>query len=184
MRLAYMVPLLMFLVIGVGLAVGLTLNPHEIPSALIGKPVPQFSLPPVEPGGQGLSTADLKAGQPSVVNVFASWCVPCRVEHPLFAGLKRDNLAPIYALNYKDKPEDAIGWLNQLGNPFSRIGADRDGRVSIDWGVYGVPETFIVNGGGEIVCKHVGPLTEWDMDNKIRPILRDLKAGRAASVKC
>src|SRR3546814_1815842 len=89
-----------------------TLFPYTTPFR--SKPVPQFSLPPVEPGGQGLSTADLKAGQPSVVNVFASWCVPCRVEHPLFAGLKRDNLAPIYALNYKDKPEDATGWLGQL----------------------------------------------------------------------
>ena len=134
MRLVYLVPLLLFIVIGVGLAIGLTLNPHEIPSALIGKPVPQFALPPAEAGGQGLSTADLKAGHPSVVNVFASWCVP--------------------------------------------------GRVSIDWGVYGVPETFIVDGGGMIVCKHVGPLTEWDMDNKIKPVLRDLKAGRSVQQAC
>jgi len=184
MRLGYAVPLFMFVLIGIGLAVGLTLNPHEIPSALIGKPVPQFALPPVQDGGQGLATADLKTGQPSVVNVFASWCVPCRVEHPLFSTLRKDSLAPIYGLNYKDKPEDVARWLDQLGNPFSRIGADRDGRVSIDWGVYGVPETFVVDGNGRIVCKHVGPLTEWDMDNKIRPILRDLKAGQSVSVKC
>ncbi len=189
MRIGYLVPLLVFVLIGIALAVGLTLNPREIPSALIGKPVPEFSLPPIEGrSGQGrdpgLSSADLKTGQPSVVNVFASWCVPCRVEHPLLTALQRDRLAPIHGLNYKDEPADVAKWLDQLGDPFTRTGADRNGRVSIDWGVYGVPETFVVDGEGRIRCKHVGPLTEWDLDHKIRPLLRDLKAGRASDVKC
>src|SRR5690606_26136834 len=106
------------------------------------------------------------------------------VEHPLFMALRRDGLAPIYAINYKDKPADVAKWLDQLGDPFTQIGADLDGRVSIDWGVYGVPETFIIDGQGRIACKHVGPLTDWDLDNKIRPLLRDLKAGRKSDVKC
>ncbi|PJI38905.1 DsbE family thiol:disulfide interchange protein [Ferrovibrio sp.] len=184
MRLTYLVPLALFVVIGIGLAIGLTLNPREIPSALIGKPVPEFSLPPVQGRDHGLSTADLKTGQPSVVNVFASWCVPCRVEHPLIMALKRDNLAPIHGLNYKDDPADVVKWLNQLGDPFTRTGADRNGRVGIDWGVYGVPETFVVDGNGQIVCKHVGPLMQHDLDTKIRPLLQDLAAGRASKVKC
>lgn len=184
MRFAYLVPLVLFVLIGLGLAVGLTLNPREIPSALIGKPVPEFSLGPVQGRDLGLSTADLKTGQPSLVNVFASWCVPCRVEHPLLIALQRDNLAPIHGLNYKDDPADVAKWLDQLGDPFTRTGADRNGRVGIDWGVYGVPETFVVDGEGRIRCKHVGPLTAWDLDNKIRPLLHDLKNGRASSVKC
>lgn len=184
MRLGYLIPLLVFLLIGIALAVGLTLNPREIPSALIGKPVPEFSLAPVQGRDLGLSSADLKTGPPSVVNVFASWCVPCRVEHPLLMELQRDNLAPIHGLNYKDDPADVAKWLDQLGDPFTRTGADRNGRVGIDWGVYGVPETFVVDGEGRIRCKHVGPLTAWDMDNKIKPLLQDLKAGRTSSVKC
>src|SRR5690606_18096683 len=99
-------------------------------------------------------------------------------------GLQRDNLAPIHGLNYKDDPADVAKWLDQLGDPFTRTGADRNGRVGIDWGVYGVPETFVGDGEGRIRCKHVGPLTAWDMDNKIRPLLRDLKAGRPSDVKC
>jgi cytochrome c biogenesis protein CcmG/thiol:disulfide interchange protein DsbE len=115
-------------------------------------------LPPL-PGraGAGFSSADLK-GSVSLVNVFASWCVPCRVEHPLLMALKRDNLAPIHGLNYKDDPADVAKWLNQLGDPFTRTGADRTGRVGIDWGVYGVPETFVVNPAGKITYKHIGPI--------------------------
>jgi len=191
-------PFIVFVVIGIGLAVGLTLNPREIPSALIGKPAPDFALPPLEGRAkaqgegranaqgpaQGLSKADLQTGQPSLVNVFASWCLPCRVEHPLLKQLASEGIAPIHALNYKDRPGDAVRWLDELGDPFSRIGADRDGRVSIDWGVYGVPETFVVDGKGEILCRHVGALTEYDVDTKIRPILNDLKAGRESRVKC
>lgn len=184
MRLGYLVPLLLFLLIGLALAAGLTLNPREIPSALIGKPVPEFDLPPVQGRDLGLSTADLKGGEASVVNVFASWCVPCRIEHPFLMALQREGLAPIHGLNYKDDPADVAKWLDQLGDPFTRTGADRNGRVGIDWGVYGVPETFVVDGEGQIRCKHVGPLTAWDMDNKIKPLLRDLKAGGASSVKC
>ncbi len=179
-------PLIVFIVIGIGLAIGLTLNPRDIPSALIGKPAPDFALPALEgrANSQGLSKADLQTGQPSLVNVFASWCLPCRVEHPLLNRLAREGTVPIHGLNYKDQPRDATRWLNELGDPFSRIGADKDGRVSIDWGVYGVPETFVVDGKGEILCRHVGALTEHDVETKIRPILNDLKAGRESRVKC
>ena len=137
-RLAALAPLAAFLGLGGFLAVGLTLNPREIPSPLIGKPVPEFSLPPVQGRTLGLSSADLK-GEVSLVNVFASWCVACRAEHPLFMELKAKGIVPIHGLNYKDRPQDAEGWLNELGDPYTRTGADLDGRVAIDWGVYGVP---------------------------------------------
>lgn len=176
-------PFIVFVIIGIGLAVGLTLNPREIPSALIGKPVPEFKLPAVQGRTAALSTADLKTGQPSLVNVFASWCLPCRVEHPLLLQLQRQGVT-IHGLNYKDEPAAVARWLNDLGDPFTRTGADRDGRVSIDWGVYGVPETFVVDGQGQILCKHIGPLTEYDVANKIQPILDDVKAGRPSRVKC
>lgn len=177
MRLAYLVPLVVFVLIGLGLAIGLTLNPREIPSALIGKPVPEFSLPPVQGRTLGLATADLKTGEPSVVNVFASWCVPCRVEHPLLLALKRDGIAPIHGLNYKDDPADVAKWLDQLGDPFTRTGADRNGRVGIDWGVYGVPETFVVGKDGRIAYKLVGPITEQNLAAALKPqIEKALKA--------
>ena len=182
-------PFAVFIIIGIGLAVGLTLNPREIPSALIGKPVPQFALPALEGRDQtpeqGFADTDLKAGQPALVNVFASWCLPCRVEHPLLVKLQRAGTV-IHGINYKDEPAAAARWLLDLGDPFARVGADREGRVSIDWGVYGVPETFVVDGKGQIICKHVGALTDFDVQNKIRPALDAAKAGRAvpSEAKC
>jgi cytochrome c biogenesis protein CcmG/thiol:disulfide interchange protein DsbE len=148
-------------------------DPSALPSALIDKPAPEFTLPPLRDGGPGLSTADL-VGQITVVNVFASWCVPCKAEHPLLMRLREEGAAALFGLNYKDEREDAITWLDSLGDPYDRIGADRDGRVAIDWGVYGVPETFILGGEGRIRYKHVGPISPADYEAVILPIIEGL----------
>jgi len=173
-RFAALVPLAVFLVVGVFLAVGLTLNPREIPSPLIGKPVPEFSLPPVQGRTLGLSSADLK-GEVSLVNVFASWCVACRAEHPLFMELKAKDIVPIHGLNYKDRPADAEQWLNELGDPYTRTGADINGRVAIDWGVYGVPETFLIDRQGRIAYKQIGPLNPEVLEKTILPLIGKLR---------
>ena len=173
-RLIYIVPALAFIGLAVGLGVGLTLNPSEVPSVLIGKPVPDFTLPPVKGRKLGLSTADLK-GEVSLVNVFASWCTACRLEHPLFMRLKQDVVVPIHGLNYKDKPDDAANWLDTLGDPYTRTGADLDGRVAIDWGVYGVPETFVVDREGRIAFKQIGPVTPEVLDQTILPLIKRLR---------
>jgi cytochrome c biogenesis protein CcmG/thiol:disulfide interchange protein DsbE len=156
------------------LAVGLTLNPREVPSPLVGKPVPEFSLPPVRGRTLGLSSADLKS-EVSIVNVFASWCVPCREEHPVFLRMKREGLVPIHGLNYKDRPEDAQKWLDELGDPYTRTGADVDGRAGIEWGVYGVPETFVIDRQGRIAYKHIGPVTPKLVDETLRPLIAKLQ---------
>ena len=175
-RLAGYLPLGVFFVMAVFLGIGLTLNPREVPSPLIGKPVPEFSLPPVQGRTLGLATADLK-GQVALVNVFASWCVACREEHPLLLDLAKKGIVPIHGLNYKDKPADAQGWLDELGDPYTRTGADISGRVAIDWGVYGVPETFVVDRNGVIAYKQIGPVTPKVLEDTILPLVRRLQAG-------
>tara|TARA_R110000787_G_scaffold47494_1_gene114864 strand:- start:741 stop:1283 length:543 start_codon:yes stop_codon:yes gene_type:complete len=142
----------------------------QIPSALIDKPAPQFYLPPIDGRTDGFATADL-AGKVSLVNVWASWCPPCRLEHPVLMTLAQDGV-PIYGINYKDKPADAKRFLDELGDPFARIGADATGRAAIDWGVYGYPETFVVDAQGRIRYRHVGPIGPGQLDSIIRPILR------------
>jgi len=174
-RVAYALPVLAFLGLAVALALGLGRDPSVIPSALIGKPVPEFALPPVQGRTLGLSTADLE-GEVSLVNVFASWCTACRAEHPLFMRLKAEGAVPIHGLNYKDRPDDAARWLDTLGDPYARTGADQDGRVAIDWGVYGVPETFVVARDGRIAHKHIGALTPKDLEETILPMVRRLRA--------
>jgi cytochrome c biogenesis protein CcmG/thiol:disulfide interchange protein DsbE len=173
-RVLFFLPILAFAGIAAGLGWGLTRNARDIPSALIGKPVPEFSLPPVEGRTLGLSSADLK-GEVSLVNVFASWCTACRYEHPLFMQLEEDGIVPIHGLNYKDRPEDAAKWLDQLGDPYTRTGADRDGRVAIDWGVYGVPETFVISKDGVIAYKHIGPVSASDLDKTLLPLIARLR---------
>ena len=168
------VPVAVFVVLVVLFGIGLTMNPRDIPSPLIGKPVPEFSLPPVKGRTLGLSSADLK-GEPSLVNVFASWCTACREEHPLLMGLKEKGVVPIHGLNYKDRPEDAERWLNELGDSYTRTGADIDGRVAIEWGVYGVPETFVVDRDGRIAYKHIGALNERVLQEKILPLIAKLR---------
>lgn len=173
-RLSAYVPLLVFLGLVVVFGIGLTLDPRKIPSPLIGKPVPVFDLPPVKGRALGLSSAALK-GEVSLVNVFASWCTACREEHPLLMELQRDGLIPIHGLNYKDKPDDASKWLNELGDPYTRTGADINGRVGIDWGVYGVPETFVIDRDGRIAYKHIGALTQDALRKKIIPLISELR---------
>lgn len=173
-RLLYVLPLAVFAVLAVYFALGLGMDPKIIPSALIDKPVPQFTLPPIEGrAGRGFSDADLKNGV-SVVNVFASWCIPCKAEHPFITRLAGMGVATVYGLNYKNEAADALRWLADLGDPYDEIGADRDGRVGIDWGVYGVPETFIVDAKGRIRHKHVGPLTQKALEGEVLPIIREL----------
>lgn len=174
MRLAGYIPLLVFLVMAVFLGIGLTMNPRDIPSPLIGKPVPEFSLPAVKGRTLGLATADLR-GQVSIVNVFASWCVACREEHPVLMELSQKGIVPIHGLNYKDKPDDAQAWLDQLGDPYTRTGADISGKVAIDWGVYGVPETFVIDRDGRIAHKHIGAITPEALRDTIMPIIVKLQ---------
>ena len=151
-------------------------DPSAVPSALIDKPLPEFDLPPVEGlESAGLASADLADGQVKAINVFASWCVPCRAEHPVIEALAKDFDLPVYGLNYKDKPADARLWLAELGNPYRAIGADAKGRVAIDFGVSGVPETYIVDGEGVIRYQHIGPITPPDLELKIAPILEELR---------
>ena len=146
-------------------------DPSAVPSALIDKPAPQIDLPSIYPDRAGLNSADLK-GRASVVNVFASWCVPCRAEHPSLTELAQEHGVPVIGLNWKDKPEDARAFLNELGDPYERIGSDPSGRAGIDWGVYGVPETYVLDAQGRIRYRHVGPLSEEDIDGVILPVLR------------
>ncbi|TAK82079.1 MAG: DsbE family thiol:disulfide interchange protein [Betaproteobacteria bacterium] len=176
-RLATLVPLLVVAgLVGV-LAVGLRHDPREIPSPLIGEPVPRFALPAVRGRSLGLSTADLK-GEVSLVNVFASWCVACRDEHPVLMQMKRQGLVPIHGLNYKDQPADAQKWLDEMGDPYTRTGADIDGRVAIDWGVYGVPETFVIDREGRIAYKQIGPITPELVDETLLPLIARLRGDR------
>ncbi|MBO6720115.1 MAG: DsbE family thiol:disulfide interchange protein [Rhizobiaceae bacterium] len=171
--LAFM-PLAVAAVLGVVLAWGLTRDPSALPSTLIGKPVPAFELPPVKGRTLGLSSVDLK-GEVSLVNVFASWCVACRVEHPLFMKLAAQGTVPLHGLNYKDQPDDAAKWLDSLGDPYTRTGADISGRVAIDWGVYGVPETFIIGADGRVAYKHIGPVSEEALTRTILPLVEELR---------
>ena len=170
----YLIPLALFVVLAGFLAVGLRLNPREVPSPLVGQPAPTFTLPQLHEPGARLSTADMK-GQVWLLNVWASWCVSCRVEHPLLVELARANVVPLIGLNYKDRNELGKAWLAQNGDPYKLSIVDADGRVGIDWGVYGVPETFVVDKSGVIRHKHIGPLTAEAVEKKILPLVRELQ---------
>jgi cytochrome c biogenesis protein CcmG/thiol:disulfide interchange protein DsbE len=173
-RWLYFLPVLVFGGLAIALAFGLGEDPSEVPSPLIDKPVPVFELPPVPDRVEGFSDVDLKQGEVALVNVFSSWCGPCRIEHPLLMRLSEEGDIPIYGLNYKDRPEDAKQWLDEMGDPYRRTGSDLDGRVGIDWGVYGVPETFIVDGEGRIRFKHIGYISREALEKTIRPIFEEL----------
>lgn len=173
-RLLFLVPLVAFAVLAGYFAIGLTKDPHKIPSALLDRPMPPFDLPPLANRKEGLSTDQIK-GKVTLVNVFASWCVPCRIEHPLLMRLAAEGRVPVYGINYKDKPEDATKWLAELGDPYGRIGADLDGRAGIDWGVYGVPETFVIDREGRIRYKQVGQLSPEVLRDTILPLVRKLE---------
>ncbi len=175
-----LVPVLVFLAFAIVLGWGLTTASRDIPSNLIGRPAPEFNLPPIEPGKPALSRADL-LGEVSLVNVFASWCTACRIEHPLFMQLAKDRRVPIHGLNYKDQPAHAIAWLAELGDPYTRIGSDLNGRVAIDWGVYGVPETFVISADGTIAYKHIGPISEEVLQRTILPLIAKLRRQKGST---
>ncbi len=170
----YLIPLGVFIVLVILLAVGLGLDPKLVPSPLIDKPVPKFALPEVKAPDKMLSSDDLH-GKVSLFNVWASWCVSCREEHPLLVALSRRNSVTIYGLNYKDRREDAISWLDRLGDPYLASAHDLDGKVGIDFGVYGVPETFVVDRNGIIRYKHIGPIDQKALEQKIMPLVRELE---------
>ena len=170
--LRFLIPLALFAVLVVFLGKGLDLNPREVPSPLIGKPAPAFALPRLGDAASVIKHDDM-LGRAWVLNVWASWCVPCRAEHPLLIELARKQLAPLYGLNYKDKAGPAQGFLNQLGDPYTATMVDADGRVGIDYGVYGVPETFVIDKAGVIRHKHIGPLTPEALQ-RVEAVLKQL----------
>jgi len=155
------------------LAVGLTLNPREVPSPLIGKPAPGFELPLLHAPDKSFSQKEM-LGSVWILNVWASWCPPCLVEHPVVTDLARSGVAPVVGLNYKDAREDALPWLKRNGNPYKLSVFDVKGRIGIDYGVYGVPETYVIDRQGVIRYKHIGPLTPEIAQKKIRPLVAEL----------
>ncbi len=165
----------MFIVLAVFLAMGLSLNPRDIPSPFINKPAPDFSLPILAEKDKTLSKSDL-ADKVWLLNVWASWCGSCRVEHPVFNQLAKKNLVTIVGLNYKDEPFAAKQWLAQLGNPYQVSIMDQDGRTGIDYGVYGVPETFVIDKKGIVRYKHTGPVSVDDVQQILLPLIDKLKA--------
>jgi cytochrome c biogenesis protein CcmG/thiol:disulfide interchange protein DsbE len=170
----YLIPLAIFGVLIAFLGVGLTLNPREVPSPLIGKPAPAFELAQLNQPLQPFAQKDM-LGKVWLLNVWASWCVSCRDEHPVLVELSKSNVVPIYGLNYKDKRDEALAWLKQFGDPYTSSVTDTDGRVGIDYGVYGVPETFVIDKAGVIRYKQIGPVTPQSLKDKILPLVRQLQ---------
>jgi cytochrome c biogenesis protein CcmG, thiol:disulfide interchange protein DsbE len=173
MKKAY-IPLGIFAVLVIFLAIGLTRDPHEIPSPLIGKPAPDFSAPVLDNPALKLTKQDM-LGKVWLLNTWASWCVACREEHPLLVEFSKDKPLPIVGLDYKDKDQDGQMWLTRFGNPYDVAIADRDGRIGINFGVYGVPESFLVDKAGVIRYKQIGPFTTEVLQNKLLPMIRELQ---------
>lgn len=171
--LRFLIPLALFGALAWFLYAGLSLNPREVPSPLIGKPAPAFALPRLDDPTQTVRREDL-LGKVWVMNVWASWCAPCREEHPLVVAFARERKVPVIGLNYKDRPGDARIWLQRLGDPYAATLIDFDGKVGIDFGVYGVPETFVIDAQGVVRFKHVGVLTRQVISQKIEPLLKEL----------
>jgi len=179
----FAVPVVAFVAIAAFLLVGLFREPQKIPSPLIDKPAPAFDLPLLptrEAGAEGRFLSSQLAGKPYLLNVWASWCAPCLQEHPLFVELAKHKLVPLIGIGYKDDPTAARNWLARHGNPYDVVAADRDGRVAIEWGVYGVPETFVVDATGKIRYKHIGPVTPEVMERQLLPLVRRLTADRGS----
>ncbi len=170
----YLLPLLVFVVLIGFFWVGLGKDPNLLPSALLDKPAPAFTLSNLHSPEKSFSTEDMK-GKVWVLNVWASWCAACRSEHPLFMDIARQGGINLYGLNYKDKRDDALTWLRQLGNPYAASLSDLSGDVGIDYGVYGVPETFIIDKEGIIRMKHVGPVSRADWQEKLLPTIKRLE---------
>lgn len=175
-RLIYIAPILLFMALAgwFGISLYREGNPSDLPSALIDQPVPRFELPPLPGFEAGFSDADL-GGEVALVNVFASWCVPCLAEHPLLTRLAVEEGIPLYGINYRDPEADAVAWLTRHGNPYRLIGSDRTGRIGIEWGVYGVPETYIIDADGRIRYRHVGPLTPDIVQRELMPLIAEVR---------
>jgi cytochrome c biogenesis protein CcmG, thiol:disulfide interchange protein DsbE len=172
----FALPLLALIALVAVFATTMDRDASLVRSVLIDKPAPQFSLAAVEGlDVPGFDAAALQ-GAPTLVNVFASWCIPCRDEHPLLEAVKAETGIRLFGINHSDAPENAAAFLTELGNPYDAVGADRDRRVSIDWGVYGVPETFLVDANGVIVFKHVGPLTAESIENELKPAIAEAQS--------
>jgi cytochrome c biogenesis protein CcmG, thiol:disulfide interchange protein DsbE len=169
----YLIPLGLFIVLVVFLAIGLGRDPHEVPSPLINKAAPTFRLPQLKEPTKTFSTEDMR-GKVWILNVWASWCITCRDEHPLLLEYAKSGALPIYGLNYKDNREDALAWLGELGDPYVLSAADLEGRVAIDYGVYGAPETYLIDQNGTIRFKQIGPVTPDIWSQKILPMAQEL----------
>lgn len=169
----FVIPLVLFAVLVVFLAIGLGRDPHEVPSPLINKPAPAFQLSQLKDSTKTFSADEMK-GKVWLLNVWASWCFSCREEHPLLLQVARSGAVPIYGLNSKDKREDALAWLAELGDPYVLSASDLDGRVGIDYGVYGAPETYLIDRDGIIRFKQVGPITPDIWEQKILPLAKEL----------
>ena len=171
--LRYLIPLGLFVVLVVFLAIGLTRDPSTLPSALLNKPAPSFRLPQLNDPDKTFSSEDMR-GKVWVMNVWASWCVACRVEHEHLFNYAKSGVVPIYGLNYKDKREDALAWLGELGDPYVLSAVDLEGRVGIDYGVYGAPETYLIDKNGTIRHKHVGPVEPHIWAKDFLPLIQEL----------
>jgi len=173
-RLLFILPVLGFVVLlGVFFA-GLGRDPRALPSAFIGKPLPAFATAPVRPGDQGLANTDFDRGEPVLLNVFASWCGPCRVEHPVLMRLRQQGVT-IHGLDWKETAPAGLKWLTDQGDPYTRVGNDESGRTGIEFGVAGVPETFVIDKKGKVRYRHVGALTPDDWERKIGPLMEQLR---------
>ncbi len=170
----FILPFIVFVVLVIFLFIGLRLDPREVPSPLVGKPAPVFVQPQLGEASKVFSPADMK-GKVWLMNVWASWCVSCEAEHPVLMELSKLNLVPIIGLDYKDKPEAAMQVLNQRGNPYSLVATDRDGRTGIDYGVYGVPETYVIDKQGIIQYKLIGPVNPKNLKETILPMVAELE---------
>jgi cytochrome c biogenesis protein CcmG/thiol:disulfide interchange protein DsbE len=180
------VPLMIFIAMASLFAFALTSgDPSKLPSALIGRPVPQTDFPALEElldDGRpvpGFHAADLAKGKVSVVNFWASWCGPCIEEHPLLIELKNRSGVDVFGVNYKDQPEAGRRFIGRYGNPFTAVGTDRSGRNAIEWGVYGMPETFVIDGAGKIAFKHVGPISKDSLEKKLLPAIAAAQAAKS-----
>ena len=170
-------PPLIFAALAVMFYVGMNReDPNQLPTALAGREAPAVIVNGLE-GKSGFTDADLRSGDVVLVNYWASWCAPCRVEHPNLEKLADEGLT-IYGVNYKDKPENALNFLADLGDPYAAIGTDPQGRMALDWGVYGVPETYVIDGNGVIVARHAGPVTQRVIDETLRPAIEAARANR------
>ena len=173
-RTVLLVPLAVFLIVGAFFGYGLTRDPSRIPSQLIDRPLPAFDMQAIEGFSEGLTASDLK-GEVALLNVFASWCISCHIEHPTLMRLAAENAVPIYGLNWKEKPGEGKAWLDRFGNPYKAIGDDQSGRVAIDLGVTGAPETFVIDADGRVRFKVVGPITEQYWTETLEPLIEKLR---------